>query len=106
MEVAARFIWPQIMSGLRSLYLNDSTRTFLEFAFFFDVLFFDVKNDTDGFLRNARAAKTNLPTFSVDIAAPRFLFGSIGSIITILESKSLLGNLCSIDVICFQKCLE
>ncbi len=54
-------------------------------------LFLNLKNVIDGFLIKALEASTNLPKFSSDIAAPRFLLLSIGSIIIIEVSNVFVG---------------
>ena len=45
----------------------------------------------DGLLINALDRRINFPTFSVEIAAPKFLLESIGSIMIIVESNFYLG---------------
>ena len=52
---------------------------------------FGLKKEIDGFFINALQTNTNFPTFSIEIAAPRFLLLSIGSIITIWVSNFLVG---------------
>src|SRR5690242_19314973 len=56
-----------------------------------------MKNSKDGFCKNLLAASTNFPTLSLEIADPRFLLESTGSIITrglakvlIISSSTLL----------------
>ena len=81
-DEAALLICPQIMSGLLILKLNFITNRFFQ-CFFEIVDFLFLKNSNVGFSLKALETRTNLPIFSSEIAAAKFLLLSIGSMITI-----------------------
>src|SRR5919108_4731370 len=72
------------MSGLLGSYLNSTIRRF-ELSFgFLGFLFFCVKKSKEGLWINDREARINFPKLSAEIADPKFLLGSTGSIMIIL----------------------
>ena len=76
--------WPQMVSGLRSLYLNSTMRRFELSLWLLNVLLFlRSKNSREGRCINALAARINLASLSAEIAAPRFLLCTMGSMIMI-----------------------
>ena len=70
-----------MISELLILNSNFTPRTLSKLCFD-TVGFFAVKNFTEGFLWNALQFKMNLPIFSSDMAAAKFLLLSMGSTIT------------------------
>jgi len=53
--------------------------------------FFPLKNTSDCFFRKALAASMNIPKFCAEIAVPRFLLLSMGSINTNAVSNFFVG---------------